>query len=201
MEFPVDRFIREADIREYLKLTYLKENYTDKGFRVAFEVIIGTARADVVAFKNKSSHCYEIKGESDNMDRLSNQIDNYVRAFDYVTVVTIPKHLDKILQMLPVFIGIMIVTEDGIYEFRKAGFNPCQTNYGLAQVLNHGELIYILEQKGVRTDYDRVDNARMLSFMADRNELFDLAKEFVARRERKERIHFAAPTLFPTYLS
>ncbi|MGM0237584.1 sce7726 family protein [Enterococcus sp. AZ103] len=75
------------------------------------ELGIGNSKADFVLINGKAV-VYEIKTELDNLDRLDNQINDYYKAFDHVSVVTSKKHLDKVLEKYEnTTIGICVLTE------------------------------------------------------------------------------------------
>jgi hypothetical protein len=87
----------------------------------------GNAIADVVAIY-KESHCFEIKGETDNVSRLLTQGKYYDLAFKKVSLVTTENHLKKALSIIPEHWGILIAydTESNVRlaNYRKAASNP-----------------------------------------------------------------------------
>tara|TARA_B100000749_G_scaffold222626_1_gene177778 strand:+ start:2405 stop:2956 length:552 start_codon:yes stop_codon:yes gene_type:complete len=99
-------------IREALK-AFLK-NGVNKPKVVVDElgVINGRAIADVVAIY-EFSHCFEIKSDLDSLSRLKNQIESYNACFQKITVVTTDKHVDKIVDIIPEWWGVMIAREIG----------------------------------------------------------------------------------------
>jgi len=66
-------------------------------------------KADVVIL-NGTSTVYEIKSEYDSIDRLSNQISSYSEIFDNINVITSYSQLSKITEVLPVRVGLMVLT-------------------------------------------------------------------------------------------
>ena len=75
----------------------------------------GNAIADVVAIHSEA-HCYEIKGEGDNIQRIVTQGKYYDLVFPKVTLVTTFNHLEKALKLVPDHWGIMLArrTENGL---------------------------------------------------------------------------------------
>ncbi len=65
----------------------------------------GVSRVDVAVI-NGSLHGYEIKSCEDTLRRLDNQLKNYAKCFDYISVVTTKKHIEKIRLFCPSNIGI-----------------------------------------------------------------------------------------------
>lgn len=77
------------------------------------EIMVGEAKADFILVNGKAI-VYEIKTELDNLDRLSNQIHEYYKAFRYVTVATCLKNYENVLKHLPnSHVGICVITEEG----------------------------------------------------------------------------------------
>ena len=74
------------------------------------EFRVGSAKADLVIL-NGTSHVYEIKTEYDSTDRLANQIENYLRAFDRIHIVAHEKHLEKAREIVGDKVGLMVLTE------------------------------------------------------------------------------------------
>lgn len=66
----------------------------------AAEVVYGfeNRRADFLKLDTQS-HAFEIKSDYDNTSRLSGQLAEYSKTFDFVTIVTTPKHLREVREM------------------------------------------------------------------------------------------------------
>lgn len=69
----------------------------------------GNAIADVVTV-HSGAHCYEIKGENDNIHRILKQSRYYDLVFKKVTLVTTDKHIDSALRLAPTHWGILKVS-------------------------------------------------------------------------------------------
>lgn len=67
----------------------------------------GNAIADVVSIHSEA-HCYEIKGEGDNIQRILTQGKYYDLVFPKVTLVTTDNHLEKALNLAPAHWGILV---------------------------------------------------------------------------------------------
>ncbi|MCE5301601.1 MAG: sce7726 family protein [Planctomycetaceae bacterium] len=70
----------------------------------------GDGRADVVSV-NGAMYGYEIKGSNDTTRRLSKQIVDYERVFDYCVIVATQNHLDRAREIVPLYWGIVVVHE------------------------------------------------------------------------------------------
>lgn len=69
----------------------------------------GNAIADVVAIHDVA-HCYEIKGETDEIRRISKQGAYYDRSFIKTTLVTTENHLALAMLLAPVHWGLLLAT-------------------------------------------------------------------------------------------
>ena len=74
------------------------------------EFRVGKCVADSVII-NGLSNCFEIKTEFDSMNRLNQQLAEYAKVFDKVSVVTSPKHVDYVLNSTPKHIGVIELSE------------------------------------------------------------------------------------------
>lgn len=106
--------LKEIDIKNALKthqsilqspLYHISQK--DKTTIVVDELCVNNSsvRADVVAI-NGELHCFEIKSDADTFQRLDNQIHHYSKVFDKIYFITTEKHIDKIGNRLPNWIGI-----------------------------------------------------------------------------------------------
>jgi hypothetical protein len=114
----------------------------------------GNAIADVVALY-KEAHCFEIKGDSDKIERVIKQGHYYNLSFRKITLVTTIKHLDKAIDILPEFWGIMVAKRKNgkvlLKHIRKTKNNP-DFNKSLALLtLWKSEMLNLIEQKNYRT--------------------------------------------------
>lgn len=69
----------------------------------------GNAIADVVAVY-KTMHCYEIKGETDSINRIVRQSQFYDQAFPRISLVTTANHLRKAESIVPQHWGIVLAS-------------------------------------------------------------------------------------------
>lgn len=102
--------MKDAHVRAVL-MEQLYCKYKDSSdTRIISELGInfGQSRIDV-AVVNGIIHGYEIKSESDNLDRLSNQILHYNMLFERVTMVVDKKHLEEVDRAVPKWWGITTV--------------------------------------------------------------------------------------------
>lgn len=104
------------------------------------QIPIENSKADFVLINGKAV-VYEIKTELDNFDRLSTQIDDYYKAFNYVYVVTCEQNFAKISEILKeTNVGICILSKANTLQFKKEAV--MNNNF-----LNHRTLFKILRKK------------------------------------------------------
>jgi hypothetical protein len=80
----------------------------------------GNAIADVVSVHTRP-HCYEIKGETDEIRRIVKQGEFYDRAFQRITLVTTQNHLVAAARLAPAHWGVMVASpraQDGAPALR-----------------------------------------------------------------------------------
>lgn len=83
------------------------------------EFRVGVSKADCVIV-NGISTCYEIKTDYDNLNRLTSQLESYVKIFDKVIVVVSEKHLDSVLNSAPELVGVILLNKKGAFQEIRA---------------------------------------------------------------------------------
>lgn len=90
------------------KLLFRKHNYRKT---VALtELPIGKSKADFIMINGKGI-VYEIKTELDNLERIETQINDYYKAFTEVVVVTYKDNIEKVVSIVPEYVGIIELTK------------------------------------------------------------------------------------------
>jgi len=112
----------------------------------------GRRRIDVAVLNGHLSG-WEIKSDADTLTRLAGQADAYGRVFDYVTIVTTDRYLDKATAKLPTWWGLVVAqaTEVGVElaEVRAATSNDAVNGLSLVQLLWREEAMVILREHGL----------------------------------------------------
>ena len=116
----------DKDIRLPL-FDFLEDNYGD--VRILEEKQMGRSRADIVMVgRDNNIYGVEIKSDADTYARLSRQVKDYDKYFDYNIVVVGTSHAYHIEEYVPEYWGIITVElEDGevdFYMLRQAKPNP-----------------------------------------------------------------------------
>lgn len=144
---------RDVDIRKVL-LANLEVKYSDSSHDLIVEEFgCKTARADVAVI-NGFLHAYEIKSDSDSLDRLPSQIDAYQGVFEYVTLICGRRLLERARTAIPKWWGLQRAEfRDGgvlIHELRTAKPNPNQNPFAVARMLWKTEALAVLRRFGHR---------------------------------------------------
>ncbi len=119
--------LNDPQIRVKLKEFLLSSRIKPRAILEELHVHKGNAIADVVAVYNEP-HCFEIKGENDNINRLLIQGQFYDLCFKKITLVTTKNHLEKAVKTIPLYWGIMLASCENnrtkLKYYRKSKNNP-----------------------------------------------------------------------------
>lgn len=143
--------MRERRIKRALS-DYWKERSCVDELLAVEEICLGQGRtrADLVIV-GKGLHGFEIKGPKDNLSRLERQLEDYRSVFDEIHLVIGLKHLDGVLQAIPSWCGVLLVSEVGgcieIDVFRPSERNYDQNRLALAQLLWRDEALGFLKRR------------------------------------------------------
>ena len=120
--------LHDKDIREPL-FDFLEAEYGK--IRIIEEKTMGRSRADVVMVTEDALFGIEIKSDADTYTRLSRQVKDYNKFFDYNYVVVGTSHAHHIEEHVPDIWGIITVEQDGndksaldFYILRRPERNP-----------------------------------------------------------------------------
>lgn len=143
--------MKDPCIRQLLKDTKLQAYICDTETKVVDELSLPVAKARIdVAVINGAFHGYEIKSASDTLQRLPHQIEAYTKVFDYLSVVTEYKYYQRILDVIPKWVGLIICDEKNgvktIKQIRKPKLNKNKQGFYIAKLLWREELIDVLNE-------------------------------------------------------
>ncbi len=142
--------LKDKDIREPL-FDFLEDTYGK--IRIIEEKTMGRSRADLVMITEKDLVGIEIKSDNDTYARLSTQIKDYDKFYDYNIAVVGSSHGLHIKEHVPDYWGIITVEEgDGIPDFymlRKPAINPKMKLENKLTILWRPELALIQEKYGM----------------------------------------------------
>ncbi len=143
--------MRDFDVRIALNKEIVNLFPRDPNTLVINELGIcqGIARVDIAVINGKI-HGFEIKSESDTLERLPAQVNIYNKVLETMTIVTSEKHLGKTEEIVPKWWGIIKASQshDGVNlkQIRKGKRNPIIDPFSLVQLLWHDEALSILEK-------------------------------------------------------
>ncbi len=142
--------IHDKDIREPL-FDFLEETYGK--IRILEEKMMGRSRADVVMVTETGLYGIEIKSDADSYTRLSRQIKDYDKYYDFNIAVVGTTHAGSIKEHVPEWWGVITVEEvDGVldfYYYRKPEKNPKVDMKQKISILWRPELAHIQELNGM----------------------------------------------------
>ncbi|WP_144946208.1 sce7726 family protein [Pseudomonas oryzihabitans] len=173
---------RDAQVRDALLKKVIAEHVVLQSSLVIEELGLehGACRVDV-AVVNNSIHGYELKSDSDNLDRLPFQIATYSRSLDKATLVVAEKHLKKSVDLLPDWWGIKVVTTGSrgavnISTVRPVSYNSSISPFHLAHLLWRPEVEDILRAKGLPEKLLRTNKAGLYKLLVETSKLSELRK-------------------------
>lgn len=145
--------MHDLDVRRALHETVLAHHRADPNTLVLDELGLnwGAIRVDV-AVVNGSIHGYEIKSDSDTLDRLPEQAAMYGRVLDRVTLVA-GRHLAAAERQVPHWWGLCEAAEVAPGQVKLRSVRRARTNRNLdleavAMLLWRDEALAILEETG-----------------------------------------------------
>jgi hypothetical protein len=135
----------------------------------------GNAIADIVTI-DSIAHCYEIKGESDEIRRISRQGSYYDLAFVMTTLVTTQNHMRVALEMAPPHWGLILASNiDGEVAFeriRSADTSPDFDKRLALLTLWRSELLSLCDSSEV--DVKKLSREKLALKIADERPLYDI---------------------------
>jgi len=186
--------LRDKEIRSALHRHLMKRR--PQPLKILEEVSIhnGNAIADLVAFYDEM-HCFEIKGETDNIRRITRQAIHYNHAFSKISLVTTANHLRWCEQHSPTFWGLVHAYWDaGVVKLRyvrAAAHNPVFDKQKAFMMLWKDELASIANNVAaiaVKSSYTREDIAKRLSESLKKAQTLDSIRNALLVRKRLELI-------------
>jgi hypothetical protein len=189
---------RDVDIRKAL-LANLEVKYSDSSHDLIVEEFgCKTARADVAVI-NGFLHAYEIKSDSDSLDRLPSQIDAYQGVFEYVTLICGRRLLERARTAIPKWWGLQRAEfRDGgvlIHELRTAKPNPNQNPFAVARMLWKTEALAVLRRFGHRGVTSRCTADEVWNAVAAQVPITELTNEVRQAIKARGGSGFAKPSV------
>jgi hypothetical protein len=143
--------LNDATIREALLRKLDQQKSRPRAVLQELHVHNGKAIADVVTLHSEA-HCYEIKGATDRIERITAQGVYYNAAFRRITLVTTECNLRRALRLVPQFWGIMVAIANGeavrFRHVRAARLNPNFEKQLAAMTLWKSEMLELVSEPG-----------------------------------------------------
>ncbi|MDJ1494516.1 sce7726 family protein [Cytophagaceae bacterium DM2B3-1] len=140
----------------------------------------GESIADLAVINGELT-AFEIKSDADSLVRLPNQIKNYNKVFDYITIVTGETHLKKVSSLVPDFWGIWLIKiQDGILVseiVRKQNKNHEINAFALAQFLWKDEILDLLKKRNLHKGMQAKRKWLLWKFLVENFTLDELSLE------------------------
>jgi len=146
--------MRDSDVRGAVRGWLGAKYAADPTTRIVEEMGVwsGTVRVDVAVINGRLIG-YELKSNSDTLDRLPRQAEIYGKIFDRMNLVVGDRHADKAMEVIPPWWGCMVATmRDGAVNLRwkrRPRSNPGLDPLILVQMLWKEEAVSILEKYGL----------------------------------------------------
>lgn len=147
--------LSDPEIREKFHQKILRRQHRNHQVRVIDELGLrhGACRADIAVIGGELRG-FEIKGDRDSLSRLLNQVENYSAVFDRATAITVARHAESVIRLLPNWWGI-IICERGMrggisFETERSALrNPDVDPLALTELLWRSEAQAILRDRGI----------------------------------------------------
>jgi hypothetical protein len=149
--------MRELDIRRALRkhLGFVFEEDPTALILEELGICRGTVRVDMAVVTGMLKG-FEIKSDQDTLKRLPAQASAYNKVFDTLTVVVGARHLQRIVDVVPPWWGILVLderpgNEPSLRCFRPEALNSNLDAFALVQLLWRNEALALLGANGIET--------------------------------------------------
>ena len=158
---------------------------------IGAEVLFSANRRRVdLLILSQELHALEIKGYYDDPRKLEGQLDDYHKTFDKVSVITTPKHLNRILKMVKPYTGLILFDKENLKVKRLAKQRKRLDKYSLLMFLQKNELKRLSKAKNsnnLSTDEIRrlivsrlnIGEIRQAAYSSLRNRYYELFRLFM----------------------
>jgi hypothetical protein len=184
--------VRDQDVRAAVWAELDSRHGRDPNTLMLDELALwhGSTRIDI-AVVNGEITGYELKSDSDTLDRLRMQAEIYSAVLDRVILVSGEKHSQTAHALVPSWWGITEASQERkkriqLRSLRAPGRNPGVCPTKLCSLLWRDEALAALEQRGAARGVRRRDRETIYERLANTvplEELRDLVRETLKRRE------------------
>lgn len=149
-----------------------------------------TRRADVV-LANGRLWGFEVKSENDSLARLPGQIEAFRRAFEKLTIVTVPKFENAVRELIPDGVGLWVEGPDGSLKERARARIVDLSAEAAIRLMSASDLRALLQCNGV-AGLSGLSRAQLeqQALGLPRNDLAIAARGAVKRKHRQKHKEF-----------
>ncbi len=176
----LEREVKAIILNHLIKRDLIKNNTT-----IINEFTIGnfSRRVDLALVNPNRLIAFEVKSEADSLSRLEGQVEKYLEYFDKVVVVGAPKHIAKILKVIPKSVAVWEVSKAGILIKQHGKIKPINNKEKFIDLMKANELLKVANRLGIPLDLkNRGSLVRALNVVSvnklKRAALFNIAKRF-----------------------
>lgn len=188
--------LNDTTIREALLRKLERQKSRPRAVLQELHVHNGKAIADVVTLHSEA-HCYEIKGATDRIERITAQGVYYNAAFRRITLVTTDCNLQRALRLAPRFWGIMVAIADGeavrFRHIRAARLNPNFEKQSAVMTLWKSEMLELVSDPGAERKPRRLLAQLIAGTQRDLELSMSICDLLLGRRQRAQ--SFAPSTM------
>lgn len=179
--------MKDRDLRDLTLKELNQKHEGELNTRIINEMglINGASRVDI-AVVNGILHGYELKSESDNLMRLPQQVENYNKIFERMTIVVDLKYLEEVKEIVPSWWGIKTIRKDktGLRELRKGRKIKTQDEEALLNLLWKEEYNGLIDLLGYPKNYKKIRKQELFDiFLLDKRK--SIIKKYIYDALRK----------------
>lgn len=192
-DYPYEMIFGDEDIDAsiyYLLKNYYKNEYfikrsfynkvlSKKESIVLFELPLEKSRLDIASVNGKAI-AYEIKTEFDNLNRLENQINDYLLYFEYVYIICNKEKVEEVFGLIPSEVGVYVynekITDNGYTLIKKASMNSN---------INIDKIISFIGKKDSRAYFKSIDQEYIKNTYS-KDYIYNVFKQTFRKRYNKK---------------
>jgi hypothetical protein len=183
--------LNDATIREALVRKLERQRSRPRAVLQELHVHNGKAIADVVTLHSEA-HCYEIKGATDRIERITAQGVYYNAVFRRITLVTTECNLRRARRLAPRFWGIIVAIKQSetvrFRHVRAARRNPRFEKQSAAMTLWKSEMLELVQEPGAERKPRRLLAQLIAEAQHDLELSMSICDLLLGRRHRAQNI-------------
>ncbi|GGN64104.1 sce7726 family protein [Oceanobacillus indicireducens] len=181
--------LNDKGVRKLLDKELQSQYRDDPNTRIINELGINNGKSRVdVAVVNGIIHGYEIKSDYDTLDRLPRQISYYNKLFQRMTIVSSRKYYQQILEMVPKWWGIKIISWDAtrLIEKRKGRKQSTQDKDTLLSLLWKEDLEDFIDVMGYPKKMKKLKKHQLLEIFSREADVYTIQQHVYRSLKTRE---------------